>query len=149
VWKNEKQIAMAHALREAGVDLVVGAHGHMMQEVEDDGKGWIFYGVGNLMFNARGRYATNHAPPFSLPLVVDFSRKDGHIQTSLRVYPIVSDNQLTGYQPRFVTETELSAVDALLAEKSGWNAAARAAVKRGMDDIGPWLEFTAPDRETK
>jgi poly(3-hydroxybutyrate) depolymerase len=144
VWKNAKQVAMAHALREAGVDLVVGAHGHMMQEVEYDGRGWIFYGVGNLMFNARGRYTAYHAPPFSLPLVVDFSMKDGHLQTSLRVYPIVSDNQLTGYQPRFVTEIELSAIDALLAEKGGWDAAARAAVKRGTDDIGPWLEFTPP-----
>ena len=47
-----------------------------------------------------------------------------------RVYPIVSDNQLTGYQPRFVTETELSAVDALLAEKSGWDSAARAAASQ-------------------
>jgi hypothetical protein len=149
VWSNAKQKEMAHALREAGVDLVVGAHGHMMQEVEDDGRGWIFYGVGNLLFNARGRYAANHAPPFSLPLVVDFSRKDGRLQTSLRVYPIVSDNQLTGYQPRFVTETELSAVDALLAEKSGWDAAARAAVRRGVDEIGPWLEFTVPQRERK
>jgi hypothetical protein len=48
-----------------------------------------------------------------------------------------------------VTETELSAVDALLAEKSGWDTAARAAVKRGADDIGPWLEFTAPQRAKK
>ncbi len=149
VWKNAKQVAMAHALREAGVDLVVGAHAHMMQEVEHDGRGWIFYSVGNLMFNAKGRYTAHHAPPFSLPLVVDFSMKDGHLQTSLRVYPIVSDNQLTDYQPRFVTETELSAIDALLAEKSGWDSAARAAVRRGTDDIGPWLEFTTPQHTAK
>jgi poly(3-hydroxybutyrate) depolymerase len=149
VWKSAEQAAMARALREAGVDLIVGAHAHMMQEVEHDGRGWIFYSIGNLLFNARGRYTAHYAPPFSLPLVVDFSTKDGHLQTSLRVYPIVSDNQLTGYQPRFVTETELSAIDALLAEKSGWDAAARTAVKRGTDDIGPWLEFTAPQRTAK
>lgn len=144
VWKSAEQVAMAKALREAGVDLVVGAHGHMMQEVEHDGRSWIFYGIGNFLFNARGRYTANHAPPFSLPLVVDFSFKDGRLQTGLRVYPIVSDNQLTGYQPRLVTEIEMSAVDALLATKSGWDAATRAAVKRGTDDIGPYLEFTSP-----
>jgi poly(3-hydroxybutyrate) depolymerase len=149
VWKSAEQTAMARALREAGVDLVVGAHAHMMQEVEHDGGGWIFYSVGNLLFNARGRYTAHHAPPFSLPLVVDFSMKDGRLLTSLRVYPIVSDNQLTGYQPRFVTETELSAVDALLAEKSAWDSVTRAAVKHGTDEIGPWLEFTAPRRAAK
>jgi poly(3-hydroxybutyrate) depolymerase len=149
VWKSAEQAAMARALREAGVDLVVGAHAHMMQEVEHDGRGWIFYGIGNLLFNAKGRYAAHHAPPFSLPLVVDFTMKDGRVETALRVYPIVSDNQLTGYQPRFVTETELSAVDALLAEKGAWDAATRAAVKRGRDDIGPWLEFTVPKRIVK
>ncbi len=148
-WKNAKQTAMAHALREAGVDLVVGAHAHMMQEVEHDGHGWIFYSVGNLLFNAKGRYAPNHAPPFSVPLVVDFSMKDGHLQTGLRVYPTVSDNQITAYQPRFVTETELSAVDALLAEKSGWDASARAAVKRGKDEIGYYLEFNTPQPVVK
>ncbi|WP_146852532.1 CapA family protein [Brevifollis gellanilyticus] len=144
LWKNEEQTTTAHALREAGVDLVIGHGAHLMQEVEHDGKGWIFYSIGNLLFNARGRYAANHAPPFSLPLVADFSMKDDKLQTSLRVYPIVSDNQLTNYQPRFVTETELSAVDAMLADKSAWNAAARAAVKRGADDVGPYLEFGTP-----
>jgi poly(3-hydroxybutyrate) depolymerase len=149
LWKNAEQTATASALREAGVDLLVGHGAHLLQEVEHDGRGWIFYSIGNFLFNARGRYAANHAPPFSLPLVVDFSMKDGRLQTSLRVYPIVSDNQLTGYQPRFVTETELSAIDAQLADKSGWNSAVRAAVRRGADDIGPWLEFTVPQSPAK
>ena len=116
----------------------------MMQEVEYDGRGWIFYGIGNFLFNAQGRYAAYHAPPFSLPLVVDFSMKAGRLRTGFRVYPTVSDNQITHYQPRFVTETELSAIDALLAEKSGWDAPARAAVKRGHDEVGYYLEFLAP-----
>lgn len=143
-WKDQNQEAMLHALRAAGVDLVVCAGAHMMQEVEYDGQGWIFYGIGNFLFNAVGRYASFHAPPFSLPLVADFSMKKGRLQTGLRVYPTVSDNQITGYQPRFVTETELSAIDALLAEKSGWDKPTRASVKRGMDEIGRYLEFTRP-----
>jgi poly-gamma-glutamate capsule biosynthesis protein CapA/YwtB (metallophosphatase superfamily) len=37
------------------VDLVVGAGAHMMQEVEHDGRGWVFHSLGNFLFNARGR----------------------------------------------------------------------------------------------
>jgi hypothetical protein len=144
-WKNAAQTAMAHALRAAGVDLVIGAHAHAMQEVEWDGRGWIFYGLGNFLFNAPGRYAANEAAPFSLPLVVDFSIKDGHLQTGLRAYPIVSDNQLTAYQPRLVTGPELAAVEALLATESRWDGPTHSAVKRGTDKIGRYLEF-AKDR---
>jgi poly(3-hydroxybutyrate) depolymerase len=141
-WKNREQTATAHALRDADVDLIVGHGAHTMQEVERDGRGWIFYGIGNFLFNARGRYAAHQTLPYSLPLVVDFSVQQDRLKTGLRVYPIVSDNQLTGYQPRFVTETELATIEARLAEKSGWDASARAAVKRGADECGPFLEFT-------
>jgi len=143
-WKNRAQAATARALRDAGADLVLGAHAHTMQEVEFDGRGWIFYGLGNFLFNAPGRYAANHAPPFSLPLVVDFSWRDGRLQTGLRVYPIVSDNRLTAYQPRFVTARELATVETLLADKSGWNAPTRVAVQRGADEVGRYLEFFQP-----
>jgi len=143
-WKDATQTAMLRALRAVGVDLVVCAGAHMMQEVEYDGHGWVFYGIGNLLFNAVGRYAAFHAPPFSLPLVVDFSVKQGRLKTGLRVYPILSDNQITSYQPRFVTEPEFSAIDALLAEASGWDKPTGAAVKRGKDEIGRYLEFNTP-----
>ncbi len=68
--------------------------------------------------------------------------KDGRLHTGLRVYPILSDNQVTGYQPRFVTQQELGEINTLLGEKSGWEGAARAAVKQGSDDVGSFLEFS-------
>ncbi len=142
-WKNAEQTATAHALRKAGVDLVVGHGAHTMQEVEYDGRGWIFYSIGNFLFNAQGRYAEHHTAPFSLPLVVELS-PGSRSQVGLRAYPIVSDNKLTDYQPRFVTESQLAEIDALLAEKGGWNTATHAAVKRGADEIGPFLEFSMP-----
>lgn len=145
VWKSEEQTKTAKALREAGVDLIIGHGAHTMQEIERDERGWIFYSLGNFLFNARGRYVAHKAAPYSLPLVVDFSMKDGRLQTGLRVYPILSDNQVTGYQPRFVSEKELGEIRALLGEKSGWDEGARAAVKAGSDEIGSYLEF-APGR---
>lgn len=140
-WKSAEQTEQAHALREAGVDLIIGHGSHAMQEVERDGRGWIFYSLGNFLFNSRGRFALNKTPPYGLPLVVDFSVQNGLLQTGLRVYPIVSDNMVTGYQPRFVSGQELAEIDALLAEKSGWHGAVRDAVRRGADDIGSYLEF--------
>ncbi|WP_395740538.1 CapA family protein [Prosthecobacter sp.] len=141
-WKSKEQTETAQALRAAGVDLLIGHGAHTMQEIERDEKGWIFYSLGNFLFNARGRYKAHQAPPYSLPLVLDFSMKDGRLKTTLRVYPILSDNQVTGYQPRFVTEQELGEISTLLGEKSGWGAAARAAVKQGSDAIGSYLEFS-------
>jgi cyanophycin synthetase len=143
-WKTPIQAANAQMLRRAGVDLVVGAGAHMMQEIEHDGGQWIFFGIGNLVFNAAGRYAANKVPPFSLPLVVDFSLTHDHLHTSLRVYPIVSDNTLTDYRPRSVTDAEAGVVDALLAKKGNWNAVTRAAAKRGKDDIGNYIELIGP-----
>jgi len=144
-WKSPKQEATVRALRAAGVDLVVGSGAHMLQEIAYDGKQWVFFGIGNFVFNAAGRYAERQAPPYSLVLVVDFSMDHGHLQTAPRVYPIVSDNRRTGYQPRFLTAVEMGAVDALLAEKSHWNSVERAAIKEGKDDVGYYLEFPSPE----
>jgi hypothetical protein len=78
--------------------------------------------------------------------VVDLSRRKGQFQTGLRVYPIVSDNQTTGWQPRFANERELAEIDALLAEKRGWKVPARTAVKRGADESGRYLVSVAENR---
>jgi poly(3-hydroxybutyrate) depolymerase len=147
-WKSADQVKTAQALRVAGVDLLIGHGAHTMQEVEHDKDGWIFYSLGNFLFNARGRYTAHKASPYSLPLVVDFSMQNGHLQTGLRVYPILSDNQITDYQPRFVTSQELGEINTMLSEKSGWDEGTRAAVKQGSDDIGSFLEFS-PVRSTK
>ncbi|HEX4130715.1 MAG TPA: CapA family protein [Pirellulales bacterium] len=139
-WKTDEQTALARDLRNADVDLIVGHGAHMLQEVEHDGRSWTFYSIGNFLFNARGRYAAHNAPPYSLPLLVDLSLVDGRVQPMVRAYPIVSDNQATGYQPRFVTDEELTQIETLLAEKSAWSPQTRAAIKRGADDCGRYLQ---------
>jgi poly-gamma-glutamate capsule biosynthesis protein CapA/YwtB (metallophosphatase superfamily) len=137
-WKTPGEVASVKALKSAGVNLVIGAGAHRMQEVEFDGSQWTVYGIGNFLFNANGRYARahDHAPAYSLPLVVDFSLMKGRPHATLRIYPILSDNKITNYQPRFLNEEEMSALNALLAEKGHWDAAARSAVKQEKDEIG-------------
>ncbi|MDP3953520.1 MAG: CapA family protein [bacterium] len=48
---NEGQKDIAHALIDSGVDLVVGHHPHVVQEVEQYGKGWAAYSLGNFVFD--------------------------------------------------------------------------------------------------
>lgn len=56
-WGNEykpqtsQQIATAHALIDAGVDLIIGAHPHTVQGVEIYNNRPIFYSLGNFIFD--------------------------------------------------------------------------------------------------
>ncbi len=48
---NGTQRNTAHALIDAGADLVVGHHPHVIQEVEKYKDGWIAYSLGNFVFD--------------------------------------------------------------------------------------------------
>lgn len=48
---NQKQEVIAHAVIDAGADLVIGHHPHVMQEVEQYKDGYIAYSLGNFVFD--------------------------------------------------------------------------------------------------
>ncbi|MEX2054223.1 MAG: CapA family protein [Candidatus Colwellbacteria bacterium] len=48
---NAEQEEIAHALIDSGVDLVVGHHSHVVQELERYGNGWVAYSLGNFVFD--------------------------------------------------------------------------------------------------
>jgi len=121
---------------------VIGAGAHMLQQAECDDGQWTFYGLGDFIFNAGGRYSTLHASPYSTPLVIDFSLEHGRLRSSLRLYPIVSGNNATNYQPRFVSDRELSTVISLLAQEGHWPLALRTAVMPGTDRIAKEIIFS-------
>jgi poly-gamma-glutamate synthesis protein (capsule biosynthesis protein) len=54
-----RQVKLAHQMVEAGADLVVGHHGHVVQPVEKYHDGWIAYSLGNFIFDQRDP-ATHH-----------------------------------------------------------------------------------------
>jgi hypothetical protein len=87
-------------------------------------------------------YSTFHAPPYSVALVIEFSIEGGRLTRVFRVYPIVTDNTITDYQPRFVSDDEFNNIYDLLKEPSHWNAAESGEVKRGQDDIGRYIKFS-------
>jgi poly-gamma-glutamate synthesis protein (capsule biosynthesis protein) len=51
---SEWQVAAAHAAIDAGADLVVGHHVHILQGIHRYGEGVIVYGLGNFLFDIDG-----------------------------------------------------------------------------------------------
>jgi len=58
---HPRQIELAHAVVDAGADLVLGHHAHILQAVEAYGDGFVVYGMGNLVFDMRDRYGRETA----------------------------------------------------------------------------------------
>jgi len=100
------QHAAARALVTAGADLVIGHGSHMMQPLEMIEGTPVVYGLGNCVWNTPGRYAQIDAPPLSQMVAL---RSDPGGRLSLRLYPIVTDNMVTGFQTRPVTPEEFEA----------------------------------------
>ncbi|MCX6765291.1 MAG: CapA family protein [Candidatus Nealsonbacteria bacterium] len=51
VEQNESQIIMYQAFIDAGADIVLGHHPHVIQPVAEYGNGWIAYSLGNFVFD--------------------------------------------------------------------------------------------------
>ncbi len=57
---NAAQVKAAHEFVDAGADLVIGAHPHVVQNVETYRGRAIFYSLGNFMFDQNFSWATTH-----------------------------------------------------------------------------------------
>jgi hypothetical protein len=144
-WHTPKQARTAHALIDAGADLIVGHGAHLMGEFERYRGVWIVYSLGNFMFNSRGRYAETKMPPYSFAGSLVFTETPLGISRRLRLYPILSDNDVTQFQPRLATAEEFNEVIGLLREKSVGDAAGQLGTDR--DDIGGYIELELDSRE--
>ena len=47
---NVDQVELADALRQAGADVIVGAHSHTIQQMGQVGEAFVAYGLGNFMW---------------------------------------------------------------------------------------------------
>ena len=50
---SREQVKLAHQMIDAGTDFVVGSHPHVVQPLEQYGRGWIAYSLGNFVFDQR------------------------------------------------------------------------------------------------
>lgn len=112
--RNYGQTTLAKGLIEGGADLIVGHGPHMLNEFLHQEGVWVIYSLGNLVFNSEGEYAARQVLPYSLimELVVEQDIIDYGIMMNL--YPIVSCNKMTEFQPRFVSERQFDQVTAAL-----------------------------------
>ena len=140
LWRSSKQTRAAHALIEAGADLILGHGAHMLGEVERFKGRWIFYSVGNFVFNSDGNYDFPGAAPYSLTVQLTVATTATGTERRLRFYPIFSDNEASGYRPRFVDEGEFEAVRDLLAMHSPNQEGELSELAGGRDEAGLYLE---------
>jgi poly-gamma-glutamate capsule biosynthesis protein CapA/YwtB (metallophosphatase superfamily) len=116
---NEPQVALAHAAIDAGADIVIGAHPHWVQTTEQYKGKYIFYSLGNFIFDQMFSQDTREGLTLKITLE---SSKTGNATTpraatvddlqgqrlgatikQIELIPIIIDNYST---PRLATDTE-------------------------------------------
>lgn len=107
---NNVQTIVAQMVIDAGADLVVGHHPHVVQGIEVYQNRMIFYSVGNFLF---GGNATVRVNGCLIPRVtLTFSDEGEYLGQQASVYPgnISGDDEENDYQPRLVTGDAAQAV---------------------------------------
>lgn len=138
-WRTDYQTAKARALIDAGADMIIGHHAHVLQEIEQYRGKWILYGIGNFIFNAPGRFAGRpDVPPYGLAVELLFP-KSRTAPPEPRLYPILSNNAVTGFQPRLADNGEFQGVFDTLARRS--DSATRAGLASGADAMGRYIRL--------
>lgn len=101
---NREQVEFARAAIDLGADIVFGAHPHVIQPMEVYRGKYIFYSLGNFIFDHETR-------PTKEGLTVKTSlraRAPGHVRLeSLEVLPVLIENHST---PRLATREEASSI---------------------------------------
>ena len=97
---TQKQIDFAHAAIDAGADLVIGEHPHWVQTVEQYKGKWIFYSLGNLVFDQMWSTETKQG----LTLLITY--KNSQIKKIL-LQPVIIEDYST---PRWANSDETRAI---------------------------------------
>lgn len=113
-FRSREQSSMAQRLVNVGVDLILGHGPHMMNDIDKVDGVWVVHSLGNLIFNSEGEYESRRVQPFSLIAEIEFSRAGNAVSGHLNLYPIVSCNQLTQFQPTFVDSDQFEQVVEML-----------------------------------
>jgi Bacterial capsule synthesis protein PGA_cap len=158
-WSTNRQRKLGHQLIEAGADIVIGHGPHNLQEIEEYRGRLILYSIGNFMYNSLGKYNTYNALPYSLAVELIFRtgdrtatapRHDQHNKGSsfaplrkfIKLYPILTDNNMTNFQTRFLNSSEFDIVYKTLIDKSPDFKSSKNLSKPGMDRIGHYIELS-------
>ncbi len=108
---NQAQITFAHAAIDDGADMVIGAHPHWVQPIEKYNGKYIFYSLGNFIFDQEWSPATTQG----LTLKITLSQTGNNLQgqksqaqlESIQLIPVILENYST---PRPATPAEAKSV---------------------------------------
>ena len=101
---NTVQTSFAHLAIDSGADLVIGGHPHWVQTIERYKDRYIFYSLGNFIFDQEWSRETKEGLMLKVELAQ--SGKDGIMQTRLsqvEIIPIIIENYST---PRLANDKE-------------------------------------------
>jgi len=105
---NQQQIEFSHAAIDAGADLVIGHHSHWVQQMEKYNGKYIFYGLGNLVFDQMWSAETQKG------LVVKFTFSEKNLK-QIELKPV----KIEDYgQPRWMNEEESKEILKILSVES-------------------------------
>ncbi len=113
---TDAQRVTAAELVAAGLDLIIGHGAHVLQPIEMIEGVPVLYNIGNFVWNTPGRFKSREVLPMGAAVSLTFARNQRG-GPRLRLYPIVTDNDLTGFQNRPVTEDEFPEVARFLTSR--------------------------------
>lgn len=141
-WRSGEQAELADRLTAAGADLVIGHGARHVQEIGKINGRWVIFGLGNFIFNSEGEYDRHDVPPTSLVGRLRLESGPRGIERSMRLYPIVSNNQVTRFRPRFVSANEFADLVSRLVERCPDLGDGDGEVTTGCDRDGWYLQLT-------
>lgn len=101
---TQKQIDFARAAIDAGAELVIGHHPHWIQTIEQYKGKWIFYSLGNLVFDQMWSQETREG----LTITMTVDNNDNEITiTKIELLPVIIDDYCC---PRFATAGETQTI---------------------------------------
>lgn len=98
-WHSARQLEIAHAAIDAGADLVIGHHPHVVQDIEVYRGKTIFYSLGNFVFDPSPTFLRDRGKKWSA--MVEAELTPGQPVTARLV-----DLRIIGNQPHEVSELE-------------------------------------------
>ena len=140
-WVGLEARELSANLIAAGADVVIGSGTHMLGQCLWSEAGTQILSLGNFVFNSVVSYDAYSAPPFSLVARLTMGLEDDRWSSSLKLYPLVTDNVRTDFRPHAINSAALSRVYTLLADTAPNEADFREHFEPDEDERGPHINL--------
>lgn len=88
----------------SGADLIISSGAHILLPVEKVFDKFIFYGIGNGVFNSVGDAHLKEK------MIYGYVMKINIVDPKIKIYPIYNFNRETNFQPTFVSDEQMTAI---------------------------------------